>query len=333
VAGAFAPFALAATGCRGPTAPRPRCAAQAPVLEAAAVAFERAYVRADAGGRAGALLRGASRDGRYARLCAAPHAFAAALTADLRRVTGDGHIVVERSGAGAPDDENWIAEWLRRGPSVGWGVAEASGLAGGVGYLRLTSFYPLASASGPLSDALRALGDARALVLDLRGNGGGDDETANALIASLLDDERAVLVYRDRAGAAREVRAEHVLPARRFGAARPLAILLDRRSFSAAEAVAYVLRAERGARIFGEPTGGGANVTTVDRALPHGFRLGVPDLMPVQPRTGTNWEGRGVTPDVFAPGDLAPALAIAWARERADAGGPRGAATPPPLEG
>ncbi|HEU4410313.1 MAG TPA: S41 family peptidase, partial [Polyangiaceae bacterium] len=309
---------MALTSCRAPAPASPKaCPSQAEVLEAAALAFERAYIRPEGAALAATSLRRAAADGRYGRLCAQGEAFAKALTADLRHTTGDGHVMLEYvAGASRPgDDRGWIDAWLQRGPSVGWGVAEARVLEGGVGYVKLTSFYPLEFAARPLGEALRAVAGAGALVLDLRGNGGGDDEAANAVTAALLDDDRRLLLrYQDRARVTREVRAEHVLPGPRFGASRPLAVLLDRRSFSAAEAVAYVLQAEGRARVVGEPTGGGAHLTTKERDLPQGFRLGVPDEMPIHPRTGANWEGKGVSPDLPAPAADALDVALRWAR-------------------
>lgn len=316
---ALAPL-LALASCHSPSpAPSPQaaCPPRAEVLEAAARVFEQSYIRPEGASLAATSLRRAATDDRYARFCADDRAFARALTNDLRRTTGDGHIMFEYApgASSSGDDAGWIDAWMKRGPSVGWGLAEAKVLAGGVGYIKLTSFYPPTFASEPLGRALHEIAGADALVLDLRDNGGGDDDTANALMAALLDDEgRVLLSYRDRQRVTREVKAAHVLPGPRFDTRKPLAVLLDRRSFSAAEAVAYVLRAEGRARIFGEPTAGGAHITTQERDLPRGFRLGVPDLAPIQPRTGTNWEGKGVTPDVATTREGALDAALRWAR-------------------
>ncbi len=318
---------LAGPACQtqAPARPAPAraaaaCPSQAEVLEAAALAFERSYIRPEGAAIAAGALRGARRDGRYGRLCGDAPAFARALTDDLRRATGDGHVQFEHVGAGAaPGEDGWIAAWLGRGPAVNWGVGEARVLEGGVGYLKIASFYPVKNAAGALAGALRAVAGAGALVLDLRGNGGGEDSGANALLSALFDDDRVLLAYRDRARVTREDRAAHVLAAPRFGGGRPIAVLIDRRSFSAAEAVAYVLQAEGRARVFGAPTGGGAHMTTEERELPGGFRVGLPDLMPVQPRTGANWEGKGVTPDVATAAEDALPRALEWARAAAPA--------------
>lgn len=307
---------LALSACRPAASASPTpCQVQAEVLAATASTFEQAYVRPEGATLAAESLRRSAREGRYAQLCGQDDAFARALTGDLRHTTHDGHIVVEHLGGSGPaGEEGWVADWRRRGPSVNWGVADAKLLEGGVGYLKLTSFYPLESAAQPLGAALREVANAGALVLDLRDNGGGDDDTANALMSALLDDDRVLLTYRSRERVTREVRAEHVLPGPRFGAGRPLAILIDHRSFSASEAVAYVLQAEGRAFVIGEATAGGAHITTGSRPLPHGFSLDVPDLAPIQPRTGVNWEGKGVTPNAATTGLGALDRALVWAR-------------------
>src|SRR3546814_17323512 len=93
----------------------------------------------------------------------------------------------------------------------------------------------------------------------------------------------------------------HVSPApsgaRRFGDTKPLYILTSKRTFSAAEALAYDLQALKRATIVGEITGGGANPFEYRRVHTH-FALSLPEKRAINPITRTNWQDVGVRPDV-----------------------------------
>ena len=60
---------------------------------------------------------------------------------------------------------------------------------GDVGVLRVSALFPLELAAPFLDEAIEALRDARAVVLDLRANGGGDLDTAMAVLGWLLGPE------------------------------------------------------------------------------------------------------------------------------------------------
>ena len=75
-------------------------------------------------------------------------------------------------------------------------------------------------------------------------------------------------------------------PRAQFGGTKPLYILTSRKTFSAAEAVAYDLQALRRAVIVGEVTGGGAHPYEYRRVHPH-FALDLPEGRSINPITGT----------------------------------------------
>ena len=59
----------------------------------------------------------------------------------------------------------------------------------------------------------------------------------------------------------------------------------------------YTLQAEGRVQVIGETTGGGAHPTRMVPVSPT-LAISVPFARPVNPVTGTNWEGTGVVPDV-----------------------------------
>ncbi|HYH11564.1 MAG TPA: S41 family peptidase, partial [Thermomicrobiales bacterium] len=102
---------------------------------------------------------------------------------------------------------------------------------------------------------------------------------------------------------------------------RPVAIMINHRTFSAPEAVTYALQQEQRAVVVGSRSSGGANMMDDAASLPSGFRLGVPIHRPIGRLTGTNWEGIGVQPDEVTSGDATLWRAWEIVRQRlADAG-------------
>jgi hypothetical protein len=71
-------------------------------------------------------------------------------------------------------------------------------------------------------------------------------------------------------------------------------VLIDRRTGSAAEFVAYSLQALGRARIVGTRSGGAAHMFDDPVLLPDGYQISIPDRQPINLRTGGNWERTGV---------------------------------------
>ncbi|KAG0745667.1 hypothetical protein G6F24_015849 [Rhizopus arrhizus] len=160
------------------------CPSQDAVLQAAATAIQAQYLDEAEGARIAAAVRGWSSQRRYADSCADPQAFSARLNQDLD--VFDGHFHVERVDADAGEDD-WLMAWRADARGNGAGVREVRVLEGNVGYLRLSTFYPLDLARPKLVAAFGLLADTDGLVLDLRQNGGGDDGSADLLVRTLLE--------------------------------------------------------------------------------------------------------------------------------------------------
>lgn len=272
------------------------CPAQDGVLQAAASAVQAQYLDEAEGARIAAALRSWSTQQRYADSCSDPAAFSARLNQDLDMF--DGHFHLERVDAAAGQDD-WLMAWRADARSNGAGVREVRVLEGNVGYLRLSTFYPLDLARPKLAAAFMLLADTDGLVLDLRQNGGGDDASADLLVRTLLDAKIGTVQQLDQRGRRTPV---PLPPASLPAYLKPLVVLIDRRTGSAAEFVAYSLQALGRARIVGTRSGGAAHMFGDPVLLPDGYQISIPDRQPINLRTGGNWEGTGVRPDV-AGGD------------------------------
>ena len=275
------------------------CPTQTAPLDAAADAIERLYVDAATATRIAADLRLAAREGRYAGLCADRAGFVEAL--NRRLDAEDPHFHVESHDDVSGDD--WLTQWRAEARRTGAGVREAAVLEGNIGYLRLASFHDWEQAGPQLTAAFTLLGHTDALVLDLRRNGGGAPDTANRLVRAFVGEAVSqVQSIRRRSGTRPDPLPRDGLP--RYD--RPLAILVDRRTGSAAEFVAYSLQALGRATIVGAPTGGAAHMVGDPQPLGGGLLISIPDAAPVNDVTGGNWERRGVAPDL--PGGDDPAF-------------------------
>ena len=178
-----------------------------------------------------------------------------------------------------------------------------------IGYLRIASFAGDGWAD-EIDQALAALPDASALVLDVRGNGGGDPAIAMAIAERFLRKTGIAEYVRYRSGPGHDQFGDFfpitVSPggARRFDGR--LALLTDRRDFSAAESFVLDLRAAAPVTVVGDTTGGASGRPLV-RELPNGWTYRLSTWVAYTP-DGRPYEGIGLAPDVAVrprPGDWA----------------------------
>jgi C-terminal peptidase prc len=165
---------------------------------------------------------------------------------------------------------------------------------GGVAYLRFPSFMV---STGRVNSLLNQAKGARALILDLREDGGGLEATMKDMAAHLLPQptQLALAVSRNR-------KQEISLKPSKPNLTAPLFVLVDSHSGSAAEILARILQLKGRATIVGDLTAGAVNrarlfggVGGAVYQIP--FGLAVTVSRAVLP-DGTELEGRGVVPDV-----------------------------------
>jgi C-terminal processing protease CtpA/Prc len=95
-------------------------------------------------------------------------------------------------------------------------------------------------------------------------------------------------------------------------------LVTSHRTYSGCEAFAYALQAQRRAITVGEDTQGAAHLTVPIPISEH-FTLAVPFGRSVNPVTHTDWEGKGVHPNIAAPAAQATEVAYRQALRTASA--------------
>jgi hypothetical protein len=240
--------------------------------------------------------------------------FAARLRDDLHDVMHDKHlgmnysfdpIPVRAGGAPARPTPEDIARQRARMDAVNCGFQKAEVLDGNVGYLKF-DFFADPDICGPTaSAAMNFLAGTRALIIDLRENGGGSPPMV-ALVASYLLPPHTHIndLWTRSTDSTEQFFTRDSVPGRHYGADKPVYVLTSHDTFSGGEEFTYDLKTQKRATIIGETTGGGAHPVRGRRVDDH-FMIGVPFARAINPITHTNWEGTGVEPDVKVPPDQA----------------------------
>ncbi|WP_225837699.1 S41 family peptidase [Streptomyces sp. NK08204] len=271
----------------------------AAVIEQTARLVAEQYVFPEVGERLAALLRRRLAEGAYD--VGSAEELGARVTADLQSDNGDLHLRLRHHPDRVPQEqgEATLAEMRRRFDASLGGVPRVQLLAGGAALLELgPSLFPLAWSAEPLSAAFTLVARADALILDLRGNRGGDPETVSFVCSYLLDERTHLNTQYVRAGERHDQywSLPHV-PGARFGGTKPVCVLTSGHTFSGAEELAYNLQQLGRAVIVGETTKGGAHPREGWTVHPH-LEVTIPVARSLNPVSGTNWEGTGIQPDI-----------------------------------
>jgi retinol-binding protein 3 len=298
-------------------------ATRARVIDSAIARLAEHYVFPEVAKRMGDSLRARAARGAYDAYDNGMR-FAMRLNDDLRELGRDKHLRINYSArpvppqpasrtGPSPEDRQ---RYRQRMEEINCGFVKAEQLEGNVGYLKFNMFADPEVCGPTAAAAMNFVAGTRALIIDLRDNGGGAPHMI-AYISSYLFSKRTHLndLWTRKTGATEEYWTRDDVPGRRFGGEKPVYVLTSARTFSGAEEFSYNLKNLKRATIVGETTGGGAHPTSVHRIDEH-FMIGVPFARALNPITRTNWEGVGVEPDVKVPASEALATAQKLLREK-----------------
>ena len=282
-----------------------------------------AFVFRDQAQAYAAMLRKNAADGRYDN--GTREGLAKLLTDDLQAVHKDGHLHVEvanhQERAGANDGPP------RNFPPL---IQAAKTIAPGIGYIRFSAFFGTDEEMAGVRKWLAENRDAKTLIFDLRNHHGGGLDEQDAIFASIFA-EKTPLV---KMAMAKDIYEEHGSPVQPGptlafvaegdkmvathtavpGEDSPLRrakvyLLVSNRTASAAEHFALALKSTGRATLIGEATAG-ANHFGGGQELSDHFGVWMPVGRTYDIKTGKDWEGAGIAPDVAVDPKQALVLAL-----------------------
>lgn len=242
---------------------------------------------------------------------------AEALDAHLKALKIDGHLAVFFTPRTlqvnrplpwelSPEEKRTFDERTRqRDEANNFGVQRVQRLDGNVGYLHLNAFSSAELGAGEAAvAAMKLLNTTDALIVDLRGNAGGDGRTVAMYLGWLLPQQEVVDAVVTQARVPDRVVTPSYLPAGRYGNDKEVYVLTDSKTISAGELFPYNIQVFQRGKVVGERTAGAANPTVGLPAHEH-IIVAVPMGQAVHPVTKTSWEEVGVNPDIMVKGEEA----------------------------
>lgn len=275
---------------------------RASVIDRVVAHLHASYIDAGQAARLGALLRRADFSAM-----ADDAAFARAVSARMQEVTQDQHLRLLHEAQPSPAPQSGAptsAEIAQRQASLradNFGIDRVERLPENIGYLKTSYFAPASEAGPSVAAAMTLLAHTRALIIDLRDNGGGAPDGVPLLASYLFDRRTRLGDFYTREGDLTDQQWTYpAVAGSHFGATKDVYILTSKDTFSAAEGLTYALKNLKRATIIGETTRGGAHPARIKRIDGH-FTLMVPVSIVRDAVTGTDWEGVGVAPDLAVP--------------------------------
>ena len=143
-----------------------------------------------------------------------------------------------------------------------------------IGYVRYDSFTNLGE--GNLDEVLMYLMPCRGLIIDIRGNGGGNLTNAERLASRFCHERTLVGYYQHKTGPGHgefsKMEARYLDPAKGLRWHKPVVVLTNRHVFSAANEFVMYMKEMPQATIVGDRTGGGAGMP-FSSTLPNGWSV------------------------------------------------------------
>jgi CheY-like chemotaxis protein len=206
------------------------------VLDAMLPLIRAHYVFSDLGAVAVQAVQGHQARGDYASI-AVEGDFAQRLTDDLRTVTRDIHFRVRYRPPGHAPEEMTRERRAELEVEARQGVHSVERSTDGVALLKLDSFLDPPDSPAlqkAYAAAMSEVADARALVLDLRDNYGGDPRTVAFMLSYLFDSTPVHVndIWSRDEDVTWQNWTQRNVPGRRFGGHKPIFVLVSRRTIS-----------------------------------------------------------------------------------------------------
>jgi C-terminal processing protease CtpA/Prc len=220
--------------------------------------------------------------------------FSAALNSDIRTISKDYHFMLTYNPSGLISKKELNRRLGNRERFLNYGMSKLEIREGNIGYLKL-DFFARHNRKA-YKAAFSFLTNANGIIIDLRDNNGGDKKMVGLLASYFLKEKTLLATVKSPKNKDKKISTERFVRKGKM-AKIPMVILISRNTFSAAEFFSYSLKNLDRATIIGETTGGGAHPTQ-RYAVTDSLFLFVPIAQVINPLTKSNWEGKGVIPDM-----------------------------------
>ena len=182
------------------------------------------------------------------------------------------------------------------------------------GYLELERFDSSTRSVAFIERVFGSFRESDSIVIDLRNCRGGDAEMVNVLSSYFFDEPTHLLnTTMPNGNNDRRITIERWTAPRglsQYFAQKPMKILISSKTFSAAESFAFGMQVTGRAELVGETTGGGGYINDFF-PLAHGYGASISVGRTYDPKTGRDWQAKGVIPEVKVEEDHALITALA----------------------
>lgn len=228
----------------------------------------------------------------------------------LRSFSHDGHLYVhndsktvkellaaQNQAVDSNSTEQYSYDPFYYGPEAiekNFGFREVKILEENIGYIKLSEINISTKSLPVLFAAMEFISNTKALVIDLRDNGGGGSELGSVFHSFFLPKDIPLLEFKTRNGPSKIDKTVLWLTEKKYD--NPLFIIVNKGTASAAEAFAYSLQNEKRAKIIGQQSAGAANMNSW-YVVNEQIYVSVSTAAPTLPGSEESWEQKGIQPD------------------------------------
>lgn len=259
------------------------------------------YVYPEKGGQIASHIQSANFGGKFQKASTWKE-FNEMVTNELQSFSKDGHLyvrhnpeVVSNLKKEAKAEARSKVKTYDEESTSSSGIEEAKVIEGNVGYVRLKEFNFNKKNLGELYDAMRKVNGTNSLIIDLRDNSGGGSEVGAVLESYFLPAGKPILAFTKRDGNVITESTVNWLEEQKYD--KPVFILVNNKTASAAEAFAFVLQQNRRAKTVGQRTAGAAYKNDWFAIDDENF-VSVSTAAPSLPGENISWEIDGIQPDI-----------------------------------
>lgn len=276
------------------------------MVDSIAKLVKKYYVSLEVGEKISTVLLQKNKKEVYSKI-SDPNKLANQLTADLRSVNGDLHMSVNYQPKEVSENPKKESKKVdRSGKWTNYGFQEIKVLDGNIGYLKIkhfTNWKHFEAAKRVITSTMNSLKNVDALLIDVRDNRGGFESIVAYLISHFFDGESIHLsdYYYRYANQRYGVHTTVNIPGPKLPDL-PVYILVNKRTASAAESLAYMMKHLGRATVIGETTAGAGNGAMSHRVNDE-FSVTIASEETINTITKTSFEKVGVIPTIKTNSD------------------------------